>query len=365
MKKVVIAVTNDLFSDRRVGRVATTLHGAGYKVILIGRKLKNSPPVTRGYKTIRYRLLFNRSFLFYASYNTVIFFDLLFRSYDIVLANDLDTLPACHLAAWFRRKKVVFDSHELFPEVPELAGRPFVKKVWQKLERMFVKRQKYSYTVCGSISEYYKEKYGITCEVVRNVPVTQNVNVNSDEVPDFNHPLIVYQGALNKGRGIERVIEALSFLKNVYFLIIGTGDIDDMLTEYSKSKGVAERIIFTGRISPGKLATYTAKADLGVSLEENIGMNYYYALPNKLFDYIHAEVPVLVSAFPEMKRVVETYNIGCCASETDAEKLAGIISSMLSSPDYKTWKTNTIIAREELCWEKESIRLLEIFGRIQ
>ena len=364
MKRIVITVSNDLFSDRRVGRIASTLHKTGYSVTLIGRRVKNSPPVVRGYKTVRYRLLFNKSFLFYACLNFRLFFDLLFRKFDIVVANDLDTLPACHIAARLRSKKLVFDSHELFPEVPELQDRPFVKSIWQRIEKIFVKRQKHCYTVCNSIANYYKEKYGVHFEVIMNVPEKQNIETDRSQVPEFPHPLLIYQGALNKARGIEKIIFSMKYLQGFHFLVIGTGDIENELKELAEAKGLGDKVIFTGRISPQLLPLYTSQADIGISLEENIGLNYYYALPNKLFDYINAGVPVLVSSFPEMKRIVEEFNIGCHTTVSDPEKLAEIIFNIFNSENYNLWKQNTIVAARELNWDKESLKLLEIFNRI-
>lgn len=364
MKRVVLTVTNDIFSDQRLARTAGTLHKNGYSVFVIGRRLAFSPPVHRPYPVKRYRLLFQTSFLFYANYNIVLFFDLLFRRYDIAIANDLDTLPGCHLASWLRRKKVVFDSHELFPEVPELTHRPFVRKVWLFLERCFVPRQKKCITVCDAIAEHYKNKYGTAFTVVRNVPEREDYDTDFSDVPILKQPLLIYQGALNKGRGIEKMIMAMKFLTGYRLLIAGTGDIEKDLKHLTNNEGVSDKVIFTGRLSPVTLQAYTRQARLGLSLEENLGLNYYYALPNKLFDYIHANIPVLVSDFPEMKRIVDTYKTGRCTTENDPEKLAEIIRSMMDSNDYATWKQNTERASSELCWENESHKLMQVIDTL-
>jgi glycosyltransferase involved in cell wall biosynthesis len=364
VKRVVLTVTNDIFSDQRVARTAGTLHKNGYDITLIGRQYGHSPRVTRPYKIKRYRLWFHKSFLFYANYNLVLFFDLLFRRYDIAVANDLDTLPACHLASWLRRKKRVFDSHELFPEVPELSGRPLVKKIWLIIEKIFVSRQRFCITVCKSIADHYNNKYGLTFTVIRNLPESYIQKESMSGIPVYSKPMLIYQGALNKGRGIEKMIKAMSFLPEMKLVIAGTGDIEAELKDLAVKVKTEENVIFTGRLSPDTLRAHTRQATLGLSLEENIGLNYYYALPNKLFDYIQAGVPVLVSSFPEMQLIVETFRTGSHTNEKDPAKLAEIIRNMLKSDEYTVWKNNTSEAAAELCWEKEEEKLVTLFKNI-
>ena len=134
-KKVIISVTNDLVSDQRVHKVATSLMKFNYDVLLVGRKLIESLPVNRYYKTKRMRLIFRRSALFYAAYNFRLFCLLLFRKVDILLSNDLDTLPANYMISKLRNKTLIYDSHEYFTEVPELISRPRTRSFWLKLEK--------------------------------------------------------------------------------------------------------------------------------------------------------------------------------------------------------------------------------------
>jgi glycosyltransferase involved in cell wall biosynthesis len=119
-----------------------------------------------------------------------------------------------------------------------------------------------------------------------------------------------------------------------------------------------------GRIAPDQLFSLTKNALLGVSMEENLGLNYYYALPNKLFDYIQARIPVLVSDFPEMSRIVKDYNIGETIKSRESKEFAKQIMSMLQSPDREQWKQNLEKAAGELNWEKEKFKLLEVFDNI-
>jgi glycosyltransferase involved in cell wall biosynthesis len=167
--------------------------------------------------------------------------------------------------------------------------------------------------------------------------------------------MIIYQGALNVGRGLELMIDAMQYVKEARFLIAGAGDIEVELKKRVEERGVGDRVEFAGRLLPGDLTNLTMQADLGITLEEDRGLNYRYALPNKLFDYIQCRVPVLCSSMPEMARIVETYGVGISTGEKDPQKLARIIRYMLKERAGGAWKEALDQAAEELCWEKESV----------
>lgn len=366
MKRVVVSVTNDLVTDNRVHKVCTSLSSFGFEILLVGRKLINSETICRIYPTKRFRLIFNKGPLFYAEYNFRLFFFLLFVRVDIMLSNDLDTLYANYLASKFRNKKLVYDSHEYFTEVPELIGRKRTQNIWKKIERRIVPKIKNAYTVCESLANIYNEKYKVSFKVVRNVPLKIVESFSTIDLAILNSKkVILYQGALNIGRGIEKMISAMKYLENSVFVIIGSGDITENLKLLVEKEGVAGKVIFLGRIPFEKLSAYTKLADIGISLEENRGLNYYYSLPNKIFDYIQAGVPVIVSDFPEMKRIIEDYKVGICISENDPEKLAVIIKEILTDEFLqKEWKCNLFKAAEDLCWEKEEKILKKIYEEI-
>ncbi|NNC70334.1 MAG: glycosyltransferase, partial [Flavobacteriaceae bacterium] len=170
MQRVLVSVTNDLTYDQRVHRVCTTLVKMGYEILLIGRRLPNSKPLERAYSFKRFKLFFNKGFLFYAEYNLRLFFKLLFTKKDILLANDIDTLLPNFFVCKLLNKKLVFDSHELFSEVPELTNRPVVKWFWKKLEESIIPNLKNCYTVSQSIADHYKNLYTTNFKIIRNYP---------------------------------------------------------------------------------------------------------------------------------------------------------------------------------------------------
>jgi glycosyltransferase involved in cell wall biosynthesis len=364
LKNAYIVVINDLVTDQRAHRVAQTLHEYGSYVVLAGRRFSYSQSVDdRDYKTRRFRFIFNRGFLFYASFNIRFFFWLLFREKGIIVSNDLDTLPACWLASRIRCVPLLYDSHEYFTEVPELVGRKFVRNFWLKIEKSLVPKLKYAYTVSEPIAEEYRKRYNVDFQVIRNLPYRLKHPVKRPDLLSCN-PVrtIIYQGSLNPGRGLESIILSMKHLDNFKFRIFGDGPFRGKLEKLVNENNLSDRIQFMGRIPLKELPLCTVQASLGISLEENLGKNYYYSLPNKLFDYIQARLPVLVSGLPEMKKIVEKYNIGMTTDSNDPEILAGIIQNMMCDEEKRmNWKKNLKIAAEELCWENEKFKLINLY----
>lgn len=365
MKRIIVSVTNDLAADNRVFRMCATLYEMGIEVKLIGRRLPASLPLApRPYVTRRMRLLFTKGPLFYAEFNLRLFFYLLFSRFDMLLANDLDTLPANFLVARIRRKELVYDSHEYFTQVPELIGRPTVQGVWEWLEKQMVPHLKYAVTVCESIAAIYQQQYQVPFRVVRNLPVkAERKAIPAEKRVNESRPIILYQGALNVGRGLEQAIRAMELLDGALLVLAGSGDIEKELYHLVTALRLEERVKFAGRLPVEELGWLTRQASLGISIEEDLGLNYRYALPNKLFDYIQARVPVVVSNLPEMKRVVEYFRVGLVSGSHEPAQLAGIFREALFNESRRVeWQKNLEIAAAELTWEKEKEIVCELFG---
>jgi glycosyltransferase involved in cell wall biosynthesis len=357
MKRIVVSVTSDLSTDQRVQRVCHSLFQQGYDVFLVGRKLSDSLDFQAPYKFRRMRLIFNRKFLFYAEYNFRLFFLLLFTKVDILISNDLDTLPANYIAFKLKGCKLVFDSHEYFPETPEVFQRKFVKKFWLGIERLFIRNLNGYYTVSQSVANIYKDKYGIDFAVIRSLPfrITNTWQQHREE------PFILYQGSVNVGRGLDSAIKAMQYLANYRLVIAGDGPELAGLIKLTDDLKLHNQVNFTGKLLPADLQKLTLAASVGISLEENMGKSYMASLPNKLFDYIQAGVPVLVSDLPEMRAVVEKYAIGLVLKERTAENLAVLVQQMMIDSDHRDiWQQNLKLAATELCWENESVRLIEM-----
>ena len=367
MKKVSLSVINDLVTDNRVHKVAISLQNMGFEPMLIGRVLPESQSIERIYPTHRMKLAFRKGPLFYIEFNLRLLLFLLKSDIDVLVANDLDTLAANYLASRIKRKPLVYDSHEYYTEVPELIGRPVVKSIWTWLEKRLVPKVNAAYTVCDSIAEVYRDLYKVDFKVVRNLPVcSETVKVTHPMTRSHrmskSPKIILYQGALNLGRGIEATIRSMQYIDGAELWLVGDGDLTVQLKQLVEELKLESKVKFFGRLSISKLSEITRQADLGISLEEDLGLNYRFALPNKLFDYIQASVPVLVSNLPEMKRIVEHYQIGAIAENHQRKDLAEKIKSVLFDFEKNAlWKENLKVAAKELCWENEEAILQEIY----
>ncbi|MBE0648632.1 MAG: glycosyltransferase [Bacteroidales bacterium] len=377
VKRAIVCVTNDLTTDQRVDRTCITLTDQGFSVILVGRKLGRSLPlVPRTYAMHRMQLWFNKGPLFYANYNIRLFLYLIFHKSNLIVSNDLDTLPACFLA--YRLKNILHlpregggqgvgtlllhDCHEYFRGVPELVGRKGTTRVWKWIEdRIFPKLQKVV-AVNASVAKLYREDYGNEIEVIRNVPFRKQ---GGEPIPKEalgilpHQKVILYQGAVNLDRGLEEVIQAMKFLRcDAKLVIAGTGDKFEELQSFVLKEKVPGKVIFTGQIPFQDLYRYTLMADLGLSIEKDVSLNYHFALPNKFLDYIQANVPVLISPFPEMKAILDKYFIGEVLESHDPKHIAEKIDGMLlNETRMELFKENLLPAAEELCWENEAPKL--------
>ncbi len=365
MKRVFLSVTNDLVTDNRVHKICTTLSEMGFEVTLVGRKLKNSLPLERSYHTHRMKLIFIKGPLFYAEYNFRLFLYLLFQKADILVANDLDTLLANYLASLLRKRKLVYDSHEYFTGVPEIINRPFVKASWESIEKWIFPKLKVIYTVNESIAKLYKDQYGKEIKVIRNVSnkLQQSAKKTREELglPQDKNIIILQGAGINIDRGAEEAVQAMQYVDNALFLIIGSGDVIDALKEMVTELNLEDKVLILGKLPYNEMMQYTQIADLGLTLDKDTNINYRYSLPNKVFDYIQAGIPVLASNLLEVANVVKLYQVGEIVESHEPLLIAKKMTEMLNDGRKAVWKENLIAAAEELCWEKESLKLKEIY----
>ena len=367
-KRVYISVISDLVTDQRVHRTSLALFHKGLDVTLVGRRMKSSLTVdNRAYNVKRFTLLFERGPFFYIFYNIRLFLFLLFRKTDILVANDLDTLPANFFISKIKGAKLYYDSHEYFTGVPELAHRNTTRKIWKLLERWMLPRLKHVYTVNESIADLYRKEYGIDPAIVRNLPFRQHLSERIKSRAELNLPLdkklLLFQGAgINIQRGAEEILEAMQYLEDCILVFIGSGDVIHALKKESISLNLSQKVFFFPKMPLSELRQYTVLADMGLSLDKDTNINYRFSLPNKLFDYIQAGVPVLASNLPEIKKVIEKYKIGMLLGSHDPKQIAEVVRDFFNNQErLASWKENLKFAAQELCWENEEEQLLKIF----
>lgn len=341
----------------------------GFSVLLVGRWLPGCLPLEdRTYATHRLRLMFRRGPLFYAEYNFRLLIFLLFNHCNLLVSNDLDTLPANFLVHKHKRIPIVYDTHEYYTETPELVNRPRVKRIWESIEAFIFPKLKDIITVNSSIAGLYEKKYGKKLHVVRNIPRSSKVK-NEISRKELGLPedkrIIILQGAgLNMERGVEEAIEAMRYVKNIVLLIVGSGDVIQTLKSMAQQPGLRDKVIFRDKMPYAQLMAHTANADLGLTLDKDTNLNYRYSLPNKLFDYIHAQIPILASELPEIARIVRQYNIGRITNSHDPETLALLMEEMLNNKTERSnWEAGLVKAAKDLTWENEEKTLQNIYTR--
>ncbi len=367
--KAIVSVTNDLYTDQRVHKVCLFLVKQGYDVLLVGRLRKNSLPLNRPYQTRRMRLSFDKGAKFYAAYSFRLFWLLLFKRIDVLVSNDLDTLLPNYLISRIRRKKLVYDTHEYFTEVPELVSRPKVQAIWERIEGWIFPKLKAIYTVNHSIANRYGEKYGKQLSVVRNIsPQWKSDQLKSKAdlgIPE-NRFVLIFQGAgINIDRGGEEAVEAMQFLENAVLLFVGDGDVIPQLKSMVTALKLEEKVKFIGKKPYAEMMNYTFHADLGLTLDKDTNLNYRFSLPNKVFDYMHTQTPILASDLVEVKKVVLKYDIGAIIRSHDPEMLAEDIRNIISDPGQLAhWQQNCLKASEAENWEHETEVLATIYPKV-
>lgn len=367
MPRVIVSVINDLVTDQRVNKSCLTLQKLGYEVLLVGRQQRKSPLMDdRPYATHRMKLLFEKGPLFYAEYNIRLFFFLLFHKVNLLLSNDLDTALPNFFISKLKGVKMIYDSHEYFTETPELVGRPRVQRVWKRIEGFVVPRLKEMITVCDSIAELFEQQYGVKCHVVRNIPPKAALPPKGDKIalglPEDKHLLVLQGSGINIQRGAEELVEAMRYLEDCFLMVIGGGDVLPVLKRMVSDLHIEDRVRFFPRMPYRQMMAYTQLAELGFVLDKDTNLNYRFCLPNKLFDFIQAGVPIVASHLVEIEKIIKKYHIGLFIPDHQPVSIAETVKRGLNDAAARTeWQQGLALAAEELCWEKEQQTLIEIY----
>lgn len=367
MTTLVFTVTNDLTYDQRMQRICSTLATEGYTVWLVGRELAQSSPLEKQlFEQKRLKCQFNKGFLFYAEFNIRLFVWLLGANMDAVCSIDYDTLPAGCLATLIRRKKRIFDAHEYFTEVPEVVNRPFVRLFWATVARIFLPFYRYAYTVGPGLSAIFEQRFGLKFSVIRNVPALKSFNQpHETPVQKSGIPILLYQGALNEGRGIEYLLEAMQHIDGAELWLAGEGDLSATLRAKSIELKVQQKVRFLGFVKPDDLKKLTTQTTISLNLLENRGLSYYYSLANKFFDSVQAAVPVITMNFPEYAALNKEYEVALLLDNLSADAIVKAIHRLLQDDTYyKKLQKNCVAARLVWNWEREKETLTAFYRQI-
>lgn len=365
-KKIIFTVTNDLTYDQRMQRICSSIANAGFEVELVGRKLSNSIEInsTFNYKQTRLSCFFNKGKFFYLEYNIRLLIYLITQKFDAVCSIDFDTLLAGGIASKILGTKLIFDAHEHFTEVPEVTNRKYTKYIWHKIGKIFVPKANLCYTVGPELAKLLGGIYNNHFEVILNVPTSNKIEIDKTVNFEFDEPYILYQGALNKSRGLEQSIKAMHQIENILLVIAGEGDLSQQLKDLVIKEKLNHKVKFLGYIKPNVLKILTAQSKIGLNLLEHDGESYYYSLANKYFDYLQAGVPCLCANFPEYIAINKKYN---CSILIDCNEnlIAKAINQILSNDlEYDLLKKNALAASKFYNWSIEEPKLIELYQAI-
>lgn len=281
-------------------------------------------------------------------------------------AEDVFSLPIAYRATRRQNARLYYDSRELFFALAQLAKKQSKQRVWAGVEAYCIRRAKVFVSGerdADALATRYRIKRP---EVIFNYP-RYHAYRRSDalrqrlRLPD-NAVILLYQGVITEGRGIWKLLNALAWLENqVVAVFIGDGDKLQDLRQAIEARNYQSRAFAIGRVPHEELLRLTASADIGFALIEPLSESYNLALPNKLFEYVMAGVPVIASDLPAMKEVIEAHRVGIVVSAREEEKhLAERILELCQS--LEKHRSHCREARETFNWEAQEERLLNFFS---
>lgn len=290
-----------------------------------------------------------------------------YRNKNVRLINvhALSLLPLGLFLKYLYGAKLVYDAHELETEMGGLKG--FRQSVAKIIERIFIRKVDLTIVVSPSIADWYEMEYDILRPtVVLNSPRLHELKHANKfrenlSIPE-NKTIVLYQGGLSPGRGIEKLLSAFSLIKDdsIVVVFMGYGPLEEVIKGYSKR---CKNIYFHHAVQPDQLLDYTSSADIGVSFTENTCLSHYYCLPNKLFEYAMAGLPIIVSNMKEKSQLINKYDMGVVVEEDSVQSLMNAIID-LQMADIGLMKINSRRAAEEHCWENQEVVMLEAYRNL-
>jgi glycosyltransferase involved in cell wall biosynthesis len=378
-KSVCLVVLNNFKNDSRVLKEAITLKNNGYKVLVLAMfdegQLKKE--FVKEIQVQRLELK-SRSWSKMKFVQILKYFEFLARAYsvakhyNIIHCNDLNALPIGALCKILKNKKVVYDAHEF-----EINHKPNESKISIKInyviEKTLIRYADKVITVSDSIANEYVKLYNIEKpRLVFNTPKYQEVDESNlfSRIFDLDssQTIFLYQGKLSEGRGVELLVETFqslySEIKNnksypvIIFMGYGPleGYVKDVSTKFSN-------IYFQPAVSPENIVNYASSADFGISLIEDVCLSYRYCLPNKLFEYIMSEIPVIVSGLYEMKNFIIQNKVGFVVKQNNIEELKKVINDVLQI-DISNYKLNTKKTKLQYNWEEQEEVLINLYKEL-
>ncbi|STY75982.1 putative glycosyl transferase [Macrococcoides caseolyticum] len=283
------------------------------------------------------------------------------RSYkpDIIHANDFDVLFITALSG-YGLDKVVFDAHEIFAKNSSIISKPIISKLVESLEKRFVRKTKSFITVSNAAKEYYIERGYRSPVVITNAPILEKKEISIQKNEEFE---VVYQGQIVENRGYKEFLEAGKYIddENIKLIIRGFGPLKHELVN-KKNQDNINNVEIEQPVEMTELVNKLRESDVGVVLTEGVSANYEYTVSNKIFECIHAGLPVILSPVKEHIYLNNQYNFGLVIKDVKPSHIADAINQMKTDKElYNNFKKNAEAAAEIFTWQNESKKLKELY----
>lgn len=285
---------------------------------------------------------------------------------DMYHSNDLNTLAQGIICKVFHDSKLVYDSHEV--QTDRTGYNPDTIKV---IEKILIKFADVTIVENKTRAEKHEELYGYVPKTLHNYSALYDIdNVSDiDLYEELNiersQKILLYQGGVQYGRGLDVLIQAMDNIENGVLVIIGDGKLKEELIEETVRKKLEDRVKFLPKVPLNQLPSYTKQAYIGYQVLQNTSYNHYSASSNKLFEYIMAEVPVISCDFPEIRRVVEDENIGITVEADKPTSIATATQKLIDHPELRNeLSMNCKRAKYKYNWQNEKEKLLKIYNEL-
>lgn len=262
--------------------------------------------------------------------------------------------------------KLIYDTHELETERSSSSG--MFKKVLRLIEKFFIEYSDHIFVVSDSIGEWYKEAYGLeNISVVKNIPLKREFIKGSDKLRErFKIPaeriLYIFQGGFHSDRGIEMLLSVFSkpdITDHIVFM--GFGHLEEEIKAFEKEH---TNIHFHEAVPVDQLLEYTTSADIGFSLTENVCLNHYYSLPNKIFEYVMSGIPCIASDFPDMGGFIKKHNCGWTTLPEEAGVYVLVKKISMNEVKEKKASIENLLKREDFGWQSEKKKLEAVYRNL-
>ena len=380
-RRVVMLLLNPYTHDSRVEKEAATLVDAGYRVTILALAAHGLPQreIRDGVSVIRVRR---------PNWPPLLRFFIVRRRMarllrasrpDVVHAHDTETLDIAGGVARDLGVPIVYDAHELWLERVRrdrtAVYAALTRWYFGRVERRYVPRASGWITVSAPIADHLRRAYDLPeVLVLPNYPLADDDAAEprdlrglpgAERIP-VGAPIVLFIGNATEGRGIEPLVAAVAAIPGAHLVLLGAGDQEAFVDEVARRHGVAERVHATPRVPPDHVVSYAASATVGVSPIPPASLSYRYSLPNKLFQYMQAGLPVVASDFPQVREVVGTTGAGITVDPRDAVALADAIRTYLSDQPRRAADggRGRDAVRERFNWSKVAGGLVELYRRV-